>query len=615
MKKTVIFLILLLCFSPFASLAKTEANSHLVPVIISFEENVDDRLITRISGTIKHELSSVPMVTAEIPEIAIGALARNPAIKSIERDQPVMVLRERHDPGMEQVHALNAWDLGYTGKGIKIGVIDTGIDLIHRDLDVVGGHSFVDYTESYHDDQGHGTHVAGVIASLHNRIGVKGVAPGIDLYALKVLDHEGRGMLSNMIASIDWSIENDLDIINLSLGATTHSTSFKEIVDRAYESGLLIVAAAGNTGTEKEDTINYPAQYSSVIAVGAVDSNNQRGEFSSVGPAMEVVAPGVNILSTYLDNTYGSMSGTSMAAPFVSGILALYMEAYPELTNSELRDLMHAHTLPLGEPSNWYGQGLVQFKEMDDDEFKEATPKEEYVDDVREEENTYQAPEDEQVYEKPEEENVIEVPEQVDEGQEAEQEIDIPEEKKEDERQEENSKVTFTDVPASHWAYSSIHFVYGKGWMVGKGVNTFSPNTNLTRAEAATVIVRVLDLKEISPDTLPFTDVSPSHWAYNSIRIIHQHGIMRGVTTHRFGANDEIAREQMAVILYRLFLDEEEKELFENPFTDITSDHWAYHEILSNYQAGYFGGFEDGSFQPKQILTRAQMAALLQRIF
>lgn len=130
------------------------------------------------------------------------------------------------------------------------------------------------------------------------------------------MDNNGEGYVSDIIAGIDWAVQNDIDIINLSLGSDTPSNMLKDVLDMAYSKGILIVASAGNTGYEPHtSTVGYPAAYDSVIAVGAIDQSNKWADFSSVGPTVEVTSPGVDILSTYLNNSTKRLTGTSMAAP------------------------------------------------------------------------------------------------------------------------------------------------------------------------------------------------------------------------------------------------------------------------------------------------------------
>ncbi|WP_235426967.1 S8 family peptidase [Cohnella kolymensis] len=241
--------------------------------------------------------------------------------------------------------------------------MDTGI-APHEDLSVTGGASFVSYTASYADDNGHGTHVAGIIGARNNTIGVVGIAPDSSIYAVKALDYDGSGYLSDIIAGIDWSITNRMDLINLSLGSPQDSLTLHQVVDKAYSNGILVVAAAGNNGTANGsgDTLEYPARYESAIAVAAIDSTNQRGYFSATGSKVEVAAPGVNVTSTYLNNSYATMSGTSMATPYVTGNLALIKQANPTLSYTALRSKLDQTVVDLGAAGRdtWYGYGLIQ---------------------------------------------------------------------------------------------------------------------------------------------------------------------------------------------------------------------------------------------------------------
>jgi len=231
-------------------------------------------------------------------------------------------------------------------------------------LTISGGASFSTVTSSYADDNGHGTHVAGIIGARNNSIGTVGIAHEASIYAVKALEANGSGSLSSIIAGIDWSITNDMDVINLSLGTTSPSTTLQQVVDRANNAGILVVAAAGNNGRADGtgDLVNYPARYSSAIAVAATDINNNRASFSATGSTVEVAAPGVSINSTLANGGYGQMSGTSMATPYVAGNLALMKQAFPTLSSSQLRTKLSQDSIDLGTAGRdtWFGNGLVQ---------------------------------------------------------------------------------------------------------------------------------------------------------------------------------------------------------------------------------------------------------------
>ncbi|NEW04679.1 S8 family serine peptidase [Paenibacillus sp. SYP-B3998] len=331
-------------------------------VIVTFKDKkkVDKSLI---KGKIKREYKHLPSVSAKMSSKEIEKLKKSAAVESVEPDIQLQAASQTMDWGISVVNATYAWNNGYTGKGVKVAVLDSGINTHHDDLNVAGGASFVSYTSSYDDDFGHGTHVAGIIGAKNNDIGVVGVAPDASLYAVKVLDSHGIGYLSDVIQGIDWGIDNKMDIINLSMATSVDSPSLHRAVDNAHASGLLVVAAAGNTGNAQGsgESLQYPAKYMSVISAGAVDPSHQRAPFSATGNQLEVVGPGTSINSTYLNNAYATLSGTSMAAAFVSGELAILKQKNSAYTNVQLRGQLDQSNEDLGQKGkdSWYGYGLV----------------------------------------------------------------------------------------------------------------------------------------------------------------------------------------------------------------------------------------------------------------
>jgi len=211
------------------------------------------------------------------------------------------------------------------GEGIVVCVIDTGIDRGHLDLidNILGGESFVSTEPDFHDLNGHGTHVSGTIAAVDNKIGVIGVAPRAKLYAVKVLDKTGGGYSSDVADGIMACINQNVDIISMSLGGELPSTIIKNALLRAVSKGIYVIAAAGNNSAD----VGYPAAYDFVIAISAIDNRMNLAWFSSRGPEIEFAAPGVDVLSTFNNGLYDTMSGTSMAAPHVSGVVALALSA------------------------------------------------------------------------------------------------------------------------------------------------------------------------------------------------------------------------------------------------------------------------------------------------
>jgi subtilisin len=345
-----------------------------VPVIISFKDKAHPEIV-QPHGKVKYSYKHIPAVAADLPEQAVENLKKNNKIAYIEPDYKVSALGETVPWGITKIGAPSVHANANKGTGINLAIIDTGINYNHPDLsgNYRGGYDFVNDDVDPLDDNGHGTHCAGIIAAADNDIGVIGVAPEANLYSLKVLDSTGSGYISDVIAAIEWAIEtrkdtdtsNNIQIISMSFGSNSGVTAYETACSQAYNSGILLVAAAGNDGNIRGtgDSVDYPAAYSSVIAVAATDSMNKRASFSSTGPAVELAAPGVNILSTY-ENDLTSLSGTSMACPHVAGTAALVLAANPSFTNGNIRNRLAKTTTDLGTwgRDKLYGYGLVNAK-------------------------------------------------------------------------------------------------------------------------------------------------------------------------------------------------------------------------------------------------------------
>jgi len=344
--------------------------SEKVAVIVGFKGKPETGLIRAHSGDIKYEYSIISAVACSLPQGAIDALNRNPKIAYIEPDGQVQITQTL-PWGVDRIDAEVVHQYGNKGTGVKVAIIDTGIDYNHPDLvaNYEGGIDFVEGDGDPMDDNGHGTHCAGIVAAEDNEIGVIGVAPKVWLYAVKVLDDTGSGSVTDVIAGIDWATINGMQIISMSLGSDSDSVTLHSACDAAYGAGVLVVAAAGNDyqrrGRAEVDTVDYPARYDSVIAVGATDVTDTKASWSSTGSALELAAPGVYIYSTYLDSTYDTYSGTSMACPHVVGTAALVWAGEPTLTNVEVRTRLQETADDLGSDGwdGWYGYGLVDADE------------------------------------------------------------------------------------------------------------------------------------------------------------------------------------------------------------------------------------------------------------
>ncbi len=343
------------------------ANAEKQQYLVQFNGPAEKGLLKAFGvkdEAVLHTYNLLPVHLLELTEAQANGLLRNPQVKAVELNAEVQKYGQTTPWGIPHVQATTANANGYTGKGVKVAVLDTGIDKSHEDLNVRGGHSvFTDAAnlDPFYDGDGHGTHVAGTIAGLNNTLGVIGVAYDVELYAVKVLNNAGSGSFAGIAQGIEWAVNNGMDIVNMSLGGSSSSTILENMCNVANNAGVLLVAAAGNEGrvNGKGDTVGYPAKYASVMAVAAVNQSNQRASFSSTGSAVEIAAPGVSILSAAPGNNYASMNGTSMACPHVAGVAALVKGANPNLTNVQIRQILNNTALNLGTP-NHFGNGLVR---------------------------------------------------------------------------------------------------------------------------------------------------------------------------------------------------------------------------------------------------------------
>ena len=339
-------------------------SSNTTSVIILFHSRPTDAEINIIrsqGASIKYQYSIINGIAARVPSNVMGMIRNLTFVKSVELDYKVeMVL----DESVPQINVDDVWNEGLTGRGIDIAVLDTGIHDEHPALNV---EKEVDFTGEGTDDlNGHGTHVAGIIASTDSTY--KGVAYGADLFNVKVLNQTGSGYASDVIAGIDWSVENGAEVISMSLGATVDpcdgTDPLSQAVDEAVNKGVVVVASAGNNGPDA-GTITSPGCAKNAITVGAVDDNDNVPSWSSRGPTddgrvkPDILAPGVSIVSTWKDNSFKSLSGTSMSTPFVAGIAALLLEKKPSLTPSQIKDVLKSTAVDLGLDENTQGSGRV----------------------------------------------------------------------------------------------------------------------------------------------------------------------------------------------------------------------------------------------------------------
>ncbi|GAF21819.1 LOW QUALITY PROTEIN: hypothetical protein JCM19047_1535 [Bacillus sp. JCM 19047] len=330
-----------------------EVMSQFVDQIDGDEYSISSSQVEDVEIDLLHEFDFIPVLSVELDPQDVEALELDPAISYIEEDAEVTTM-QTVPWGINRVQAPIAQSRGFTGTGVRVAVLDTGISN-HADLRIRGGASFVPGEPNISDGTGHGTHVAGTIAALNNSIGVLGVAPNVDLYGVKVLGASGSGSISGIAQGLQWAANNGMHIANMSLGSSAGSATMEQAVNQATASGVLVVAASGNSGA---GNVGFPARYANAMAVGATDQNNNRASFSQYGAGLDIVAPGVGVQSTVPGNGYSSFNGTSMATPHVAGVAALVKQKNPSWSNVQIRNHLKNTATNLGN-TNQFGSGLV----------------------------------------------------------------------------------------------------------------------------------------------------------------------------------------------------------------------------------------------------------------
>jgi serine protease AprX len=305
----------------------------------------------------------LPLMAVRVSASGLYQLEQDPAVERIWPDLPVRALLDKSVP---LVHAPSVWLDGYTGKDMRIGIVDTGVDTNHPDLAgrVVQSADFTG--EGPRDANGHGTHVAGIAAGSGAASGgrYRGVAPEANIYAAKVLGANGGGATSTVIAGLEWAAQQSVHVINLSLGSSTSSDgtdALSEACNTLMARGYVICAAAGNEGPYAY-TVGAPGAASQVITVGACTLDQTVADFSSRGPTRDgrvkpdILCPGANIVScraagtemgSPIDDHYTVASGTSMATPFATGMVALLVQAFPQLRAPEIKERIKRSAIDL----------------------------------------------------------------------------------------------------------------------------------------------------------------------------------------------------------------------------------------------------------------------------
>jgi subtilisin family serine protease len=291
--------------SPPVPPSLAEASSAQKTVLIGFLSSpgaAETELIQSVGGQVLHRYTYIPVVAASIPTAQESTLESDSRVAYVEDDVAMQPLGSKQivDYGVSKIEAPTAWALGFRGQGIKVGIFDSGIDIDHPDLTVVGGVDLVGDGNGLDDCNGHGTHVAGIVAARDGSRHTVGVAPSGQLYSMRFADCLWEGATrTKEIQGIEWAIDNGMDVINMSFGATVPIPSEAEeaALNAAYARGIVLVAASGNSSAP---VVGFPAGYASVIAVGATDDQDNLATFSQWGSDQELTAPGVSNLASYL---------------------------------------------------------------------------------------------------------------------------------------------------------------------------------------------------------------------------------------------------------------------------------------------------------------------------
>lgn len=403
MKKTVAFLSFLFFLTlPLllnGSFVVAASNQDYVPgrVLVKFKDgtaqNDVDKQVRANNAKVVDKIKALDVLVLEVPEAVqdrvINALSKNPHVEYAEPDYYAQALWTPNDPyfgsqwGLNNtgqtvvgvvgvadadIDAVEAWDLTRGNAGVKVAILDTGIDNNHEDFVGQVGLSkdFTGSTSGANDMYGHGTHVAGIVAAVtNNGKGVAGVCPDCKLMVGKVLNDSGSGAYSWITNGVIWAADNGAKVINMSLGGSQPSKTLEKAVNYAWGKGVVLVGAAGNSGNQSK---TYPGAYTNVIAVAATDNRDKKAYFSEYGSRwVDIAAPGVNVFSTFPNHSYviGKAlgydygSGTSMSTPMVSGVAGLVWSSMTNPTAVSVRNRIESTADHIAGTGVYWSAGRV----------------------------------------------------------------------------------------------------------------------------------------------------------------------------------------------------------------------------------------------------------------
>jgi hypothetical protein len=549
-----------------------------------------------------------------------------------------------HQWGIRKAEIDEAWviEKGETNE-ITVAVLDTGVDTDHEDLAgkiLPGVHFYTDefgyeLTDfNYEDDSnsGHGTSITGVIAAVtNNNRGIAGVSWGAKILPVKVLDAEGTGFDSDIARGIVYAVDHGAKVINMSVAGETRSDVLEEAVNYAVSNGAVLVAAVGNQGSS---FAQYPAAYPNVIGVAATDSSDNHPAWSNYGSFVDVSAPGESIISTNRNNTYLRMSGTSIAAAFVSGLAALIFSHDPYLTIKRVAQIIRESADDLGTPGwdKYFGAGRINAWTALNMASDDIPPTVAFVMPV--EGGAYR--------------DIINIELSVSDDRDFPLTVSLVLDGKEIatltsppyEYQYDLSnyygeliltavatdigghvtskaitiyKQTFTDVTPQFWAYNYVEYLWSQGIANGYPNGSFKPNNKITRAEFTKLLLVALRKEPRTSYAGYFSDVPSDYWASGYIEKAYEEGLINGYPDGVFRPANKISRAEMTAILVRA--SSLETDTSGPPFSDVSSDYWAYEYIMTAKNNDLIDGYPDGNFKPADNATRAEASKVIYKIY
>ena len=603
------------------------ADSEDTYMLYASEEELEQ--IIGKYGSVITDFEEIPLMEIELSDSEKTAIREQFASARIYPNQEYEIAADVASPTFSLTKSAPLQAAPYTGKGVRVAVLDTGIDTEHPDLAVKGGTCTAEKCSAgvpYDDNFGHGTHVAGIIAGKKDGTGIVGMAPNVELYAIKSMDSEGVGTTAQVTEGVKWAIQNNIQILNLSISISVYDRPLELMLQEAYKQGMVIVSAAGNEGGEAgTDTITYPGKFSSVIAVGALKNDLSREPSSSVGPALEISAPGKDVFSSFpieLDiwdekrDGYATLTGTSMAAPHVAGVLALYKEQHPSMSNVKLREILQSTAKDLGKAGRdeSFGFGLAQYtKAVTTVPFIEATVSKGRIQMILKNKTLAT---DWSLHAGDTALNQVEDGKWVayrTKGMHAFtfNYTDAKGVKKSDSIAVNVSLPDFPDVTTANWFAPHISYLFSNNMMSGYRDGRFQPYKNITRGEALILLGRAQGWDGTQRGT-KFSDVGPSNSASGYIQSAYEQGVVSGFSNGSFKPYQSVTRAEMAMLLYNAYdfaYDASEPMAFK----DVSTKMAAYEAIHAITQQEITSGVSATAYGPSNFMNRYAFAVFLAR--